>query len=250
MSIYLALDTSICGLAMGLFEHSVTTPTPHLLWSHVHREAQGSAQLITKTFLDGLNVARCKENDIAGIVIGQGPGSFTGIRVGIAFAAGLQGGFSRTPPPIIGVSALQIFALRAHCQPQSEPAVPLTMETLAVLPGTRTTGYVAVVRNDINCKVLPLDLEEAASGEWALRGEPVPKTARFLLCGDWPEFERFVGVQGTVNRLEIAAVAEQALYGMGEHVGKVDWGRGVQMLPEPLYLRRSTVEERLERGGN
>ena len=58
-----------------------------------------------------LNQAQCSLSQLDGIIFGQGPGSFTGIRIGVGVAQGLS--FS-TELPVVGVSTLQAMAQQAH----------------------------------------------------------------------------------------------------------------------------------------
>jgi tRNA threonylcarbamoyl adenosine modification protein YeaZ len=59
-----------------------------------------------RTFLDRLNV---KLKDIEALVVGQGPGSYTGIRVAVALAQGLSRGLQ---VPLVGVDSLAGVASR------------------------------------------------------------------------------------------------------------------------------------------
>ena len=57
-----------------------------------------------------LDEAGCVMDQVAGIVVGRGPGSFTGVRIGIATAKGLGCG---RDCPVMGVSTLDAVAWRA-----------------------------------------------------------------------------------------------------------------------------------------
>ena len=67
------------------------------------------------------------------IAVGIGPGTFTGMRIGIATAHGLV---AATGLPLVGVSTLRSLALSAH---DREPAVA----TLAVIDARRGEAFVA-----------------------------------------------------------------------------------------------------------
>ncbi|CCQ10634.1 Inactive homolog of metal-dependent proteases,putative molecular chaperone [Pseudoalteromonas luteoviolacea B = ATCC 29581] len=60
-----------------------------------------------------LGKAKCKLKDLDGIVFGRGPGSFTGVRIGVAIAQGLA--FSSNLK-LVGVSTLQAMAQQAYEQ--------------------------------------------------------------------------------------------------------------------------------------
>ena len=80
---FLALDTAAAagGVAVGygrsvLAEIMLTEPTRH-------------AETLLPAIEAALEIAGCRGRDVAGVVVGSGPGSFTGVRIAAATAKGL-----------------------------------------------------------------------------------------------------------------------------------------------------------------
>lgn len=67
-----------------------------------------------------LKEAGCKLNQLDGLVFGRGPGSFTGVRIGIGVAQGLA--YSANLP-LVGVSTLQALAQQAYRKQQQTNAI-------------------------------------------------------------------------------------------------------------------------------
>lgn len=65
---------------------------------------------------DLLKQAGCQLSELDGLIYGQGPGSFTGVRIGIGVAQGLA--FS-AELPVVGVSTMQAMAQQAYQLNQS-----------------------------------------------------------------------------------------------------------------------------------
>jgi tRNA threonylcarbamoyl adenosine modification protein YeaZ len=105
-----------------------------------------------------LKKSRVKKSDLALIAVDHGPGSFTGVRVGVAAARGLAQGLSL---PIIGVGSLEALAWQAA----STLSGPLTMA--AHLPALAGEGYFAV-------------FARTAAGRWNVRRAPVWTTGAVI----------------------------------------------------------------------
>ncbi|WP_228721395.1 tRNA (adenosine(37)-N6)-threonylcarbamoyltransferase complex dimerization subunit type 1 TsaB [Desulfosediminicola ganghwensis] len=58
-----------------------------------------------------LSESGCSKNDISGYAVGLGPGSFTGLRIGMATVKGLAAAADK---PLYGVSTLDILAANCH----------------------------------------------------------------------------------------------------------------------------------------
>lgn len=98
----LVFDASIEGFSVGVFHlngtliHSVTNSTPY---SHT--------ELLVPTIQDVLSNANAQFQSLTQIITTKGPGSFTGIRVGLATAAGLRTALNI---PVMTVNTLSALA--------------------------------------------------------------------------------------------------------------------------------------------
>lgn len=86
-----------------------------------HERANAHAEAIQQLLLDAMKQAGWKPKDLDVVAVGQGPGSFTGLRVGIALAQGIATGRG---VPLVGVPSLA--AMAAAIPPEVEGVrVPL-----------------------------------------------------------------------------------------------------------------------------
>ena len=91
-----------------------------------------SARLLP-TLESALEETGCARTDIACIGVGLGPGSLTGVRVGIAFAKGLVFALQK---PLVGVCSLEAIAYRVRERPRT-----ITVIVDAKLGGYYHAGY-------------------------------------------------------------------------------------------------------------
>jgi tRNA threonylcarbamoyladenosine biosynthesis protein TsaB len=125
-----ALDTATLTLSCGLVELSRAEP-PRLRCDRTERApakpAQGAvgghSALLPRALVDLLHAEGKAIPDVEGFAIGLGPGSFTGLRIGLATWKGLAYANRR---PIAGVSSLAAMALAAAPDaPEGALLVPL-----------------------------------------------------------------------------------------------------------------------------
>lgn len=108
MSLLLGIDTSSVDLGVSLFNDK----QPATSFSRFVRNSH--AEHITSVVKSILEINKVKPCDVTHLAVTTGPGSFTGLRIGIAFAKG----FCFTQDTLIcPVSSLEILAYgaRTHC---------------------------------------------------------------------------------------------------------------------------------------
>lgn len=89
-----------------------------------------------------LKAANCQLNELDGLIFGQGPGSFTGVRIGVGVVQGLA--FS-AQLPVVGVSTLQAMAQQAYDDKKQSKAIA----AIDARMGEVYCGYYAVDENGI-----------------------------------------------------------------------------------------------------
>lgn len=109
----LALDTSTPAVTAGVCRLVGTDDGPVVttLAVRVTSDARAHAELLTPHILDCLAEAGLTPSELDGVVVGVGPGPFTGLRVGMVTAAAFADAISR---PVHGVCSLDGLAARAR----------------------------------------------------------------------------------------------------------------------------------------
>jgi len=98
MTISLAIDTSTSKTIVGIVEDGV------VLFENAHEGATDHGRALSELVAEALKVAKPPHQ----VVVGMGPGPFTGLRVGIAFAQTFA--LSRQIP-MIGICSLDAIAI-------------------------------------------------------------------------------------------------------------------------------------------
>ena len=128
-----------------------------------------------------LGLAGIRIRDLSAIAIGIGPGSFTGLRIGLSYAKGLVVGARL---PIVGVPSLDAIALCGSVSPLARPGISIC----SILDARKGEIYVSlyqVVTDALEKRtgdlVVPLDeFASRITGEVLFVGESKAEDARVL----------------------------------------------------------------------
>jgi tRNA threonylcarbamoyladenosine biosynthesis protein TsaB len=101
----LVIDTAMDGCGVAVFD-----PVRDVLREAYSDEPQGQAQKIVPLVQDVVGQAELTFDDIGSIVVCHGPGTFTGIRIGLSAAKALG---LVMDVPVYGISSLQALAITA-----------------------------------------------------------------------------------------------------------------------------------------
>ncbi|MEA2620342.1 MAG: tRNA threonylcarbamoyladenosine biosynthesis protein TsaB [Chloroflexota bacterium] len=213
--VILAIDSATTRIvvAVGTTDGAVLEATD---WPAGYRHGESLMPAIDAT-VDRLGIERGR---IAAVVVGTGPGAFTGLRVGIATAKGLAHGLGR---PIIGIStadallsgtpddAVLLLPAGPSDRLQVRRGVPATLVPAGMEPGIEPGR-----------PVFALDLVDRAPADALERGEAararlgaslITMAAARLAAGDVDDLARLVPEYVTLPR------------GVQAEVGEVSWSR-------------------------
>jgi tRNA threonylcarbamoyladenosine biosynthesis protein TsaB len=145
----LALDTSFGPVGVG-----IATAAGHVLASRRVEDAAGRQTEVLPTLVDEVfRDARLRIADVGRVVVTVGPGAFTGIRIGLAFAKGIK---VATGAVVIGVSSLECLAFQAL-------AATMDGSVAAVIDAKRGEVYAYAIDRAGTCwlQACAMDLGEA-----------------------------------------------------------------------------------------
>ncbi|MET7768614.1 tRNA (adenosine(37)-N6)-threonylcarbamoyltransferase complex dimerization subunit type 1 TsaB [Nocardia sp. NPDC005366] len=142
----LAVDTATPAVTAGLVEleqgasDATTTVDLRTVASRVRVDPRAHAEVLTPQILECLTEAGRSRTDIAAVVVGVGPGPFTGLRVGMATAAAFGDALGI---PVYGVCSLDAIAA------DSAPDLTPDCELLVVTDARRREVYWARYRDGV-----------------------------------------------------------------------------------------------------
>lgn len=143
MAIILSIETSTSICSVALHENG------QLLILREIEESGAHSQKLMDLIDSVLSVHRLEVKDLKGIAVSEGPGSYTGLRIGVSTAKGLA--FS-ADLPLIGVSTLKALALGASKELKEAGVI------VAMLDARRMEIYREVFDSELD-PLWPLDAE-------------------------------------------------------------------------------------------
>lgn len=161
----LVIDTASGALSVALIDSGAVVADHHVVIG------RGHAETIVGIIAD---LAGTRGADIAGIVVGVGPGSFTGVRIGIAAARALGLGWG---VPVTGVGSLALVAAGSFA---ADPTA-----TIVVAVADAGAGHVywqVFDRDGPRTAAAPA----LATGVRPPPGAVLAGTGMALVGGDWP----------------------------------------------------------------
>jgi len=233
MTLRLALDTSTEEVAVGL--GMVTAAGVHLLGETNIDVPRASLTHLVPAISRLMDSADLSIRDVTTVVAGRGPGSFTGVRIGVSAAKGIAQGLG---VPLVGVNTLDAIAERFAGR----------------------TGLVGVIGDAMRREVYPALYRLADGAVERLSGDAV--TAPAVVAEAWAHLDEPVLIAGnglhkyadlfTQAMGDRALLAPEALWTpSGESLLMASWralaagteraGTAADLLP--VYTRLSDAEE-------
>jgi tRNA threonylcarbamoyladenosine biosynthesis protein TsaB len=221
-------STTVCGAALArqgtvVHESSVDERNVH------------SERLLTQIH-EVLHAARCSPRKLQGIAVSIGPGSFTGLRIGLSVAKGIAYGAGL---PVVGVPTLLALAEHAAATSHLDPGA----KVLAALDARRDEVYAQMCEwSGAECVAVgpPTDaraeqlVEELPEGRIFLTGDGVGKIVA-VRAAAVRNLER---IQGPGERCSAARVAL-----MGERMFNAGMKDDLTTL-EPSYIKEFFLQQR------
>jgi tRNA threonylcarbamoyl adenosine modification protein YeaZ len=219
--VLLALDTATGSIGAAVLEDG------RVLSEVTHHDSRRHGELLAPAIEEALGRAGGAVADLSAVVVGVGPGPFTGLRVGIV--TGLVLGRVRGIP-VHGVCSLDALA---------EQAVDdhvVTGPFLVATDARRKEVYWAeyAVEEGLPVRIGGPGVDRAADLPDAVRAQPAVGRGPLL-------YDSLLGVDGPVDVRPgyVGLVAHRALTGGLEPALR----DGILLPPEPLYLRRPDATE-------
>ncbi|MEZ5871436.1 MAG: tRNA (adenosine(37)-N6)-threonylcarbamoyltransferase complex dimerization subunit type 1 TsaB [Nitratireductor sp.] len=218
----LAIDTSahLCAAAV------LDTATGKLRGKSVHDIGRGHSEKLMDVIGEALSAAGLDYSSIGRIACSTGPGSFTGVRVGLATARGIALGLS---VPVIGIGALEASSGQARQMLGGSDPKRSKTDILAVIEARRGEVFAQFFSS------------RPSSGSRVLGGEPVVTTPvdlaaaltgkNAVLCGSGAGAVN-AAAGGRMSVIHDLPAADISFYARLALDHSDDGPR-----PEPLYLR-------------
>lgn len=209
----LAIDTALEACSVGIYN----ADDPELTAHESAPMTRGHAEALVPMIARVLDRAALKVSDLDRIAVTVGPGSFTGLRVGIAAARGLS---LASGKPAIGLTTFSAFAAPYI-------AADDTLPVAAVIDARHDHVYLQMFGQGGRTLVTPRIVSLKDAARIATSGSPrVVGTGAKLLAANWPSSAAIPSLVDPRRAPDIGWIARLG-------VAAQDTG----VAPKPLYLR-------------
>jgi tRNA threonylcarbamoyladenosine biosynthesis protein TsaB len=169
---------------------SVCDEQGFLLWDEVGVDRQSHAEKLPMMVQRAVDFARAEGKEIAAVAFQEGPGSYTGLRIGVSLAKGLCFGLSVPLISVSGFVSLAMVALEKH---------PTCSEAWVMMDARRDEVYALQVMREggavgrVKPEILPSERVVGYGSHTVFAGNANEKVKRLLLAEDsvfWDESPR------------------------------------------------------------
>jgi tRNA threonylcarbamoyladenosine biosynthesis protein TsaB len=225
-----ALSTAEQGASLALFEDDL--PVCTALWTSRQTHSKRLMVMVEQMLIDQAGVAL---TDIDGFIAARGPGSFTGLRIGISVIQGLAYAVSK---PCVGVSSLDGIAYRFALS---------QLPVCVMMDAKRNEVYTAVYRFE-GGRLIDKGDECVCDPETAIRS--VGDDALFVGSGSKAYRNLIAERTGgkaihaptSMDGVSASAMIQKILTSPG-------WEQSSECHLAPVYLRKSDAERQFGGGG-
>ena len=225
MSYTLLIETTLQGSTLAIARLNGKS---EIIWFGGSLENRGSSSALSYLLEAGLQCNSMKINDISSAVVAIGPGSFTGIKVGLSFVSGLFRG-SEGKLSILGISSLPLIL--------SQLTRMQNLTTgMVILPSTKDQGYAAYI-DDLKDGNFGMELHniDVANLNALIKAKDMEK---YFVIGDWPALQK---CDKSFEIVDLSCASFLSINGLFENARSLSPEGFRHDLPEARYLRNPSI---------